>query len=191
MAGAFVAGYQGETIDGTPTSPYLKVAATAKHFALNNNENDRHADSADASESDIRDYYTAQFRSLVEDSHVAGLMTSYNAINGTPSPADTYTTDALAQRTWGFDGYITSDCGAVGDVTASSSHNWAPPGWTVSVVERHQHVDEHRHRRPGAGRCGRRRPTRCAPEPTPTAPAATPRSATSRPRSRRGSSARA
>ncbi|ACU73743.1 glycoside hydrolase family 3 domain protein [Catenulispora acidiphila DSM 44928] len=134
MAGAFVAGYQGETIDGTPTSPYLKVAATAKHFALNNNENDRHADSADASESDIRDYYTAQFRSLVEDSHVAGLMTSYNAINGTPSPADTYTTDALAQRTWGFDGYITSDCGAVGDVTASSSHDWAPPGWTVSVV---------------------------------------------------------
>ena len=134
MAGAFVAGYQGETIDGTPTSRYLKVAATAKHFALNNNENDRHADSADASETDIRDYYTAQFRSLVEDSHVAGLMTSYNAINGTPSPADTYTTDALAQRTWGFDGYITSDCGAVGDVSAASSHNWAPPGWTVSVV---------------------------------------------------------
>jgi len=134
MAGAFVTGYQGETLSGEPTSPYLKVAATAKHFALNNNENDRHADSADASDTDIRDYYTAQFRSLVEDSHVSGLMTSYNAINGTPSPADTYTTDAVAQRTWGFDGYITSDCGAVGDISAASSHNWAPPGWTVSTV---------------------------------------------------------
>jgi len=134
MAGAFVDGYQGETLNGEPTTPYLKVAATAKHFALNNNENNRHADSSNASDTDIRDYYTAQFSSLVQDSHVSGLMTSYNAINGTPSPADTYTTDALAQRTWGFDGYITSDCGAVGDITATSSHNWAPPGWTTSVV---------------------------------------------------------
>ncbi|HEU5429000.1 MAG TPA: glycoside hydrolase family 3 C-terminal domain-containing protein [Actinocrinis sp.] len=134
MAGAFVDGYQGETLTGAPTSKYLKVAATAKHFALNNNENNRHADSANASDTDIRDYYTAQFRSLVQDSHVSGLMTSYNAINGTPSPADTYTADALAQRTWGFGGYITSDCGAVGDVTAQSSHGWAPPGWTTSVV---------------------------------------------------------
>ncbi|NUR60594.1 MAG: beta-glucosidase [Catenulispora sp.] len=134
MAGAFVNGYQGQTPTGASTSPYLKVAATAKHFALNNNENNRHADSSDASDSDIRDYYTKQFRSLVEDSHVSGLMTSYNAINGTPSPANTYTTDALAQRTWGFGGYITSDCGAVGDVTDSASHGWAPPGWTASKV---------------------------------------------------------
>jgi beta-glucosidase len=134
MAGAFVDGYQGETPTGKSTTPYLKVAATAKHFALNNNENNRHADSSDASDSDIRDYYTAQFRSLVQDSHVAGLMTSYNAINGTPSPANTYTTDDLAQRTWGFDGYITSDCGAVGDITAQGSHEWAPPGWTFSTV---------------------------------------------------------
>ena len=99
MAGAFVNGYQGETQTGQPTTPYLKVAATAKHYALNDEENNRHADSSDATEADIRDYYTAQFRSLVENAHVSGLMTSYNAINGTPSPADTYTADAVAQRT--------------------------------------------------------------------------------------------
>jgi beta-glucosidase len=134
MAGAFVDGYQGQTLGGAPTTPYLKVAATAKHFALNNVEDTRHSGSSNASDADIRDYYTAQFRSLVQDSHVSGLMTSYNAVNGTPSPADTYTTDALAQRTWGFNGYITSDCGAVGDVAGRSSHGWAPPGWTDSVV---------------------------------------------------------
>ncbi|MBS2964227.1 glycoside hydrolase family 3 C-terminal domain-containing protein [Actinocrinis puniceicyclus] len=134
MAGAFVDGYQGETPTGAPTTPYLKVAATAKHFALNNIEDTRHSGSSNASDTDIRDYYTAQFRSLVQNSHVSGLMTSYNAINGTPSPADTYTTDELAQRTWGFNGYITSDCGAVGDITGQSSHDWAPPGWTESVV---------------------------------------------------------
>ena len=60
-------------------------------------------------------------------------MTSYNAINGTPSPADTYTANELLQRTYGFDGYTTSDCGAVGDVYAAGSHDWAPPGWTTDI----------------------------------------------------------
>ena len=55
-----------------PLTPYLKVAATAKHFALNNNENNRHADSSNTTDANIRDYYTAQFRSLVENAHVAG-----------------------------------------------------------------------------------------------------------------------
>jgi beta-glucosidase len=134
MAGAFVNGYQGQTPSGRPTTPYLKVAATAKHYALNDVENDRHADSSDTTEANIRDYYTRQFRHLIQDAHVAGLMTSYNAINGTPAPADTYTANALAQRTYGFDGYTTSDCGAVGDVYAPGSHNWAPPGWTTTTA---------------------------------------------------------
>ena len=131
MAGAFVDGYQGETINGQPMTKYLKVASTAKHYALNDVENNRHADSSDTTDANIRDYYTAQFKSLIENSHVSGLMTSYNAVNGTPAPANTYTANELAQRTYGFDGYTTSDCGAVGDVYSAGSHKWAPPGWTT------------------------------------------------------------
>ena len=41
MADAFVDGYQGETMSGQQMTPYLKVAATAKHFALNNVEDNR------------------------------------------------------------------------------------------------------------------------------------------------------
>ncbi|MBE1496005.1 beta-glucosidase-like glycosyl hydrolase [Amycolatopsis lexingtonensis] len=134
MAGAFVNGYQGQTREGRPMTPYLKVAATAKHYALNDVENDRHADSSDTTDANIRDYYTAQFRDLIQDAHVSGLMTSYNAINGTPAPANTYTANELAQRTYGFDRYTTSDCGAVGDVYAPGSHNWAPPGWTTTTA---------------------------------------------------------
>ena len=134
MAGAFVDGYQGQTPTGQPMSRYLKVASTAKHFALNDNENNRHADSSTATDAEIRDYYTAQFRSLIENSHVSGIMTSYNAVNGTPSPADTYTVNELAQRTYGFNGYTTSDCGAVSDIYQQGSHNWAPPGWTTSTT---------------------------------------------------------
>jgi beta-glucosidase len=132
MAGAFVDGYQGETINGQPMTQYLKVASTAKHYALNDVENNRHADSSDTTDANIRDYYTAQFKSLIEDAHVSGLMTSYNAINGTPAPANTYTANELAQRSYGFNGYTTSDCGAVGDVYSAGSHKWAPPGWTTN-----------------------------------------------------------
>ncbi len=134
MAGAFVDGYQGETMSGRPMTPYLKVAATAKHFDANNNENNRHADSSNTTDANIRDYYTAQFKALTENAHVAGVMTSYNAVNGTPSPANTYTVNELLQRTYGFNGYTTSDCGAVGNIYQPSGHNWAPPGWTTGTV---------------------------------------------------------
>ncbi|MBM9510464.1 glycoside hydrolase family 3 C-terminal domain-containing protein [Actinacidiphila acididurans] len=132
MAGAFVDGYQGETITGKPQTPYLKVAATAKHYALNNDENSRHTQSANTTDANIRDYYTKQFAGLVQKAHVSGVMTSYNAVNGTPAPADTYTVNELLQATYGFGGYTTSDCGAVGDVYSSGAHNWAPPGWTTN-----------------------------------------------------------
>jgi beta-glucosidase-like glycosyl hydrolase len=134
MAGAFVDGYQGQTITGQPMTRFLKVAATAKHYALNNVEDNRMAISSNTGDANIRDYYTAPFRDLVENAHVAGLMTSYNAINGTPAVADTYTVSELAQRTYGFTGYITSDCGAIGTTYQNppSGHDWAPPGWTTN-----------------------------------------------------------
>ncbi len=133
LAGAFVNGYQGQRPDGTPMTGYLKVAATAKHYALNDVENDRTGISSNVDDRTLREYYTAQFRALIEDAHVSGLMTSYNAINDTPAVADTYTVNQLAQRTDGFGGYITSDCGAVGTTyrTPPGGHDWAPPGWTT------------------------------------------------------------
>jgi beta-glucosidase len=136
MAGEFVDGYEGESQTGQPTSKYLKVASTAKHYALNNTDNDRTSESSNVDDQTLRQYYTAQFKSLIENSHVSGLMTSYNAINGTPAVADTYTVNQLAQRTFGFDGYITSDCGAVGTTYQNppGGHDWAPPGWTTDSL---------------------------------------------------------
>lgn len=132
MGGAYVDGYQGQTLGGTPLTRYIKVVPTAKHYALNNVEEARMGISSNTDDANMRDYYTAQFRHLIEDAHVAGLMTSYNAINGTPAVVDTYTANELAQRTYGFDGYTTSDCGAIGTVYNEYpyGHGWAPPGWT-------------------------------------------------------------
>ncbi len=131
MAAAFVDGFQGQTINGESKTGYLKAAATAKHYAMNDIENNRTGISSNVNDEAIRDYYTATFRYLIEKAHVAGLMTSYNAINGTPAVANTYTVNELAQRTFGFDGYITSDCGAIGTTynTFPAGHDWAAPGW--------------------------------------------------------------
>ncbi len=134
MASAFVDGFQGQTINGQSKTGYLKAAATAKHFALNNIENNRTGLSSDVDDETLRDYYLATFRYLIEKAHVAGLMTAYNAINGTPCVANTYTVNELAKRTFGFDGYITSDCGAVGTTykTYPDGHDWAAPGWETN-----------------------------------------------------------
>lgn len=133
MEAAFVNGYQGQTMNGKSETGYLKVAATAKHYALNDIENNREGISSNTNDETIRDYYTAPFKYLIEDAHVAGLMTSYNAINGTPAVANTYTVNELAQRTYGFNGYITSDCGAVGTTYDNFpiGHAWAAPGWST------------------------------------------------------------
>ena len=132
MAGQFVNGYQGNTMSGQSATGYLKAVATAKHYALNNQEATRKADDSVATDTDIRDYYTAQFKPLIENDHVAGMMTSYNAVNGTPAVADTYTLNQIAHDTYGFDGYVTSDCGGVTTEYRNSpnGHDWAPPGWT-------------------------------------------------------------
>jgi beta-glucosidase-like glycosyl hydrolase len=134
MAGAFVNGYQGNTMSGQPMTPYLKVAATAKHYALNNVEANRLSGDSVTTEADLHQYYLKQFQSLVENDHVSGIMTSYNAINGTPGAVNTYTVNQLAQRTFGFDGYTTSDCDAVNSAWAEppGGHAWAAPGWTSS-----------------------------------------------------------
>jgi beta-glucosidase len=113
MGTAYVHGFQGQRPDGGLRGRYLKAVATAKHFALNNVEELRTAISSNTDEATIREYYTPHFRRVVEDGRVSGLMSSYNAVNGTPAVANSFLLNVLARRTWGHDGYVTSDCGAV------------------------------------------------------------------------------
>jgi beta-glucosidase-like glycosyl hydrolase len=40
------------------------------------------------------------------------LLPSDNAVNGVPSCANRDAMSVIARESWGFDGYITSDCGA-------------------------------------------------------------------------------
>jgi beta-glucosidase len=127
VAGEYVKGLQGD--DAT----YVKVVSTPKHFFANNNEMVRYTDTSDISESQIREYYLQSFQPLVEDAGAQGIMTAYNRVNGVPMSANTeYVTD-VARRTWGFDGYITSDCGAIDNIT--NDHRWQPEALGTEITK--------------------------------------------------------
>ena len=53
-------------------------------------------------------------------------MCSYNALNGVPTCADKALLTDLARGTWGFDGYITGDCGAAEDVYKTHHYTQNP-----------------------------------------------------------------
>ncbi|MBV9197438.1 MAG: glycoside hydrolase family 3 C-terminal domain-containing protein [Solirubrobacterales bacterium] len=143
MGSEFVDGMQGQDMVGNllPSSNgYYKTLATLKHYTANNSEVNRLTGSSNMDERTLREYYTEQFRNIVRAAHPGSIMSSYNEINGTPSPVNVKLTDTLARETFGFGGYFTSDCDAIYEV--QHGHNWTPPNSTtpVNAVTRHAYA---------------------------------------------------
>ena len=105
---AFVNGLQGQD------EVYLKTAACAKHFAVHSGpEEFRHTFNAEPSPKDLHETSLPAFKALVTEANVEGVMGAYNAVNGEPSCANSFLLQDILRNEWGFDGYITSDCGAI------------------------------------------------------------------------------
>lgn len=112
MGVAFVNGLQGDDPN------YLKTAACAKHFAVHSGpESVRHTFNAEPNKQDLYETYFPAFEALVKEGKVEGVMAAYNAVYGKPAAASPYLLKEILRDTWGFDGYITSDCGAIGGIT--------------------------------------------------------------------------
>lgn len=108
---AYVRGLQGED------AQYLKTAATAKHFAVHSGpERVRHVFNVEVDERALHEFYLYAFRALVEEGRVAAVMSAYNALNGTPCSANAELLQTTLRERWKFEGYVTSDCGAVWDM---------------------------------------------------------------------------
>ena len=84
------------------------VMATIKHFALNNQEYDRHGTSSNADERTINEIYFPAFRKAVEKADVAAVMTSYNLVNGMHAAENPWLVKENL-RAWGFEGIVMSD----------------------------------------------------------------------------------
>ena len=108
MGVAFVRGLQGDD------PRYLKLAATLKHFAVNNVEKDRQRLSAKVDERMLYEYWLPHFRDCVVEGEVCSVMASYNAINGTPNNMNRLLLTDILKKQWGFQGFVVSDLGGVG-----------------------------------------------------------------------------
>ncbi|WP_232333191.1 glycoside hydrolase family 3 C-terminal domain-containing protein [Mariniflexile maritimum] len=108
---AFVQGLQGNH------PKYYKSTACAKHFAVHSGpEALRHSFNVNPSKLDLYETYLPAFEALVTEGNVQGIMGAYNAVYGEPANSSTFLLDDILKKQWGFDGYIVSDCGALGDI---------------------------------------------------------------------------
>jgi beta-glucosidase len=97
-----------EEIHGITSRP---VIATVKHFALNNQENQRNSVSADVDERTMREIELPAFESAVT-SGAQSVMAAYNRVNGTWAAEHQLLLTDILRKEWGFTGFVVSDWGA-------------------------------------------------------------------------------
>ncbi|WP_275560045.1 glycoside hydrolase family 3 C-terminal domain-containing protein [Streptomyces sp. 5-6(2022)] len=85
------------------------VGTTAKHFVANDAETDRFTVNNLISERALRELYLAPFEFIVANARPWGIMTAYNAVNGTTMTEHRHLVNEILRAEWGFDGFNVSD----------------------------------------------------------------------------------
>lgn len=82
---------------------------TIKHFACNNQEDNRMGSNSIVSERALREIYLKGFEIAVKTSHPMAIMTSYNLINGVHAANNIDLCTNVARNEWNFDGVLMTD----------------------------------------------------------------------------------
>lgn len=125
----FIKGLQGDD------PKFFKTIATSKHFAVHSGpESNRHKESVFPSAHDLEDTYLPAFRATVTEAKVQSVMCVYNAVNGVPGCANEELMENYLRKSWGFKGYVVSDCGAAANIYREDSlHYTKTPEEGVAV----------------------------------------------------------
>ena len=89
------------------------VAATVKHFAVNNQEDERMFVDVKIGHRALNEIYLRAFKAAVKEAKVLAIMAAYNKVNGYYCSENDYLLKTKLKKNWGFTGLAMSDWGAV------------------------------------------------------------------------------
>jgi len=87
------------------------TAVCLKHFALNNQENNRGTVDVIVGERAMREIYLSPFKAAVQEADAYGVMSAYNKVNGYWCAENDMLLDQILRKEWGFGGMVISDWG--------------------------------------------------------------------------------
>ncbi len=96
------------------------IIANVKHYVANNQEANRGTINEVIAERPMREIYMPAFEASVKEAHVASLMCAYPRVNGAFNCENKPLLDGVLKGEWGFDGFVTSDFGAVHSTVPSA-----------------------------------------------------------------------
>jgi beta-glucosidase len=88
------------------------IGATLKHFACNNQEDNRTGVSSNVNERALREIYLKGFEIAVKESQPLAVMTSYNRLNKVYTANSYDLCTSLLRNEWGFKGLVMTDWGS-------------------------------------------------------------------------------
>ncbi len=115
--------YMGEDpyLAGRMVVPYVQgvqqngVAACVKHYALNNQEVNRHTTNVIVDDRTLYEIYLPAFKAAVQEGKAWSIMGAYNLYKGQHACHNQYLLNDILKGEWGFDGVVVSDWGGVHD----------------------------------------------------------------------------
>ena len=89
------------------------VGTSVKHYAANNQEDDRLRVDAQVDERTLREIYLPAFERVVKATQPWTIMCSYNKVNGVSASENIWLLTTVLREEWGYRGVVVSDWGAV------------------------------------------------------------------------------
>ena len=107
------------------------VLGDIKHYALNDQESGRNAVNVNIDKRSARESDLLAFEIGVQESDVAGVMCSYNRVNGDYACENKYLLNEVLKKDWNFKGFVLTDWGGAHSVEKASAAglDHEEPGW--------------------------------------------------------------